>query len=75
VLHHRYDVQYALYTLALHRLLSARLGSTYDYDTHMGGAIYLFLRGVDAEGHGVFVRRMPYAAIEALEKSVGGAAS
>lgn len=75
VLHHRYDVQYALYTLALHRLLSARLGSAYDYDTHMGGAIYLFLRGVDAEGHGVFVRRMPSAAIEALEKSVGGAAS
>ncbi len=74
VLHHRYDVQYALYTLALHRLLSARLGSAYDYDTHIGGAIYLFLRGVDAEGHGVFVRRIPYATIEALENSLGGAA-
>ena len=41
----RYDVQYSLYLLALHRLLKVRLGDTYDYDTHVGGAIYIFLRG------------------------------
>lgn len=72
VLHHRYDLQYALYTLALHRLLSARLGEAYDYDTHVGGAIYLFLRGLDAEGHGVFVRRLPYNTVIALEHCLGG---
>lgn len=44
VLSHRYDLQYALYILALHRLLKLRI-SDYDYDTHMGGAIYMFLRG------------------------------
>lgn len=72
VLHHRYDVQYALYTLALHRLLKARLGDGYRYEQHMGGALYLFLRGLDAQGHGVFFRRLPYATVLALEASLGG---
>ena len=42
---HRYDVQMVIYTLALHRLLSLRL-SDYDYDRHIGGGYYLFLRGL-----------------------------
>ncbi|HBX37739.1 MAG TPA: hypothetical protein DEG76_10815, partial [Pseudohongiella sp.] len=39
VLEHRYDVQYALYLLALHRLLRVRLPD-YDYQQHVGGAVY-----------------------------------
>ncbi len=66
VLHKRYDVQYVLYTLALHRLLKVRLPN-YDYDQHMGGAVYLFLRGIHAEGAGVHVCRPPQALIEALD--------
>jgi exodeoxyribonuclease V beta subunit len=66
ILQHRYDVQYTLYTLALHRLLRSRLAG-YDYDQHVGGAIYLFLRGVDQAGNGVFVDRPPRALIEALD--------
>lgn len=66
ILQHRYDVQYTLYTLALHRLLRSRLPD-YDYDQHVGGAIYLFLRGVDQPGHGVFVDRPPRELIEALD--------
>ncbi|WP_353981639.1 exodeoxyribonuclease V subunit beta [Salinicola endophyticus] len=42
---HRYDLQYVLYVLALHRLLAARL-EDYDYARHMGGACYVFLRGL-----------------------------
>ncbi|MEL0625232.1 hypothetical protein V6238_19490, partial [Marinomonas arenicola] len=42
---HRYDLQYQLYTLALHRLLKQRLPN-YDYDTHVGGVVYLFFRGM-----------------------------
>ncbi|EAQ63779.1 exodeoxyribonuclease V, 135 kDa subunit [Marinomonas sp. MED121] len=42
---HRYDLQYQLYTLALHRLLKQRLPN-YDYDEHVGGVCYLFLRGM-----------------------------
>ncbi len=40
----RYDLQYALYLLALHRLLKARLPG-YDYDRHIGGSLTVFLRG------------------------------
>jgi len=66
ILAHRYDVQYMLYTLALHRLLKSRLPG-YDYAQHMGGAVYLFLRGIDEPGGGVFADRPPQALIEALD--------
>ena len=69
---HRYDLQYVLYVLALHRLLTARLDD-YDYDTHMGGACYLFLRGVDGTpGQGVFQRRPERRLIEALDAWLEG---
>ncbi|GAA6134952.1 exodeoxyribonuclease V subunit beta [Oceaniserpentilla sp. 4NH20-0058] len=45
---HRYDVQLVIYTLALHRLLSLRI-QEYDYDAHIGGGYYLFLRGLDIQ--------------------------
>ena len=67
ILDARYELQYALYLLALHRQLRARLGDAYDYDTHMGGAVYLYLRGVDGRGHGVHVERPPRAMIDALD--------
>lgn len=71
VLHKRYEVQYVLYTLALHRLLKVRLPG-YDYAQHMGGAVYLFLRGIHAEGAGVHVCRPPQALIEALDDLFSG---
>ena len=46
---HRYDLQYQLYSLALHRLLALRLPG-YDFDRHFGGVFYLFLRGMP-QGH------------------------
>jgi len=46
---HRYDVQGAIYMLALHRLLRTRLGDAYDPAKHLGGAIFYFLRGVGNE--------------------------
>jgi exodeoxyribonuclease V beta subunit len=44
---HRYDVQGAIYLLALHRLLKNRLGAVYSAETHLGGAIFFFLRGIE----------------------------
>ena len=67
ILDARYELQYALYLLALHRLLRSRLGDAYDYDTHVGGAVYLYLRGVDGQGHGIHAERPPSAMIEALD--------
>jgi len=66
LLAHRYDVQFSLYLLALHRLLQARLPG-YNYETHMGGAVYLFARGIDQPGAGVFAHCPPKAMIEALD--------
>ena len=53
ILEHRYDLQYVLYLLALHRQLRARLPD-YDYDRHVGGAVFIFLRGADSAGHGLY---------------------
>jgi exodeoxyribonuclease V beta subunit len=46
----RYDVQGALYLLALHRLLRSRLGAAYAPDRQLGGALFFFLRGVGHAG-------------------------
>ncbi|SFW62173.1 exodeoxyribonuclease V subunit beta [Luteibacter sp. UNCMF366Tsu5.1] len=75
ILEARYELQYALYLLALHRQLRARLGDAYDYDTHIGGAVYLYLRGVDGHGHGVHVERPPRAMIEAMDRLFEGASA
>lgn len=42
---HRYDLQYWLYTVALHRHLGRTLPG-YRAETHLGGVYYLFLRGL-----------------------------
>ena len=70
---HRYDLQYQLYTLALHRYLRHRLAD-YDYQRHFGGVIYLFLRGVDgtARENGIF-RTCPEAAfVQSLDALFAG---
>lgn len=63
----RYDLQYTLYLLALHRLLQLRLPD-YDYDRHIGGAVYLFLRGNRSDSRGVFTERPPRQLIESLDR-------
>lgn len=45
---HSYLLQASLYTLALHRYLSARVPN-YSYAEHFGGAFYIFVRGVSPE--------------------------
>jgi exodeoxyribonuclease V beta subunit len=66
MLDHRYDVQAVLYVLALHRLLKSRLPD-YDFDQHMGGALYWFVRGVDQIGTGMLALNPSRALIEALD--------
>ena len=65
MLDHRYDLQYQLYTLALHRLLKQRLPG-YDPARHLGGVFYLFLRGMPDGG--VFHYQPSLAFIDALER-------
>ena len=71
---HRYQLQYLIYLLALHRYLRTRLPD-YDYERHIGGAFYLFLRGMNpAAGmsRGVWFDRPSKACIEALDKCMEG---
>ncbi|VVN97934.1 exodeoxyribonuclease V subunit beta [Pseudomonas fluorescens] len=73
ILDNRYDLQYVLYLLALHRQLKARLAD-YDYERHMGGALYLFLRGTQAASRGVYFSRPPRELIERLDRLFQGKA-
>ena len=73
---HGYHLQYLLYLAALDRHLRLRL-SGYDYDRHMGGAFYLFVRGMRPAlpGNGVFSRRPSRAVIDALNACLGEGAA
>lgn len=66
---HSYQLQYLIYLLALHRYLRSRLPD-YDYDRYIGGAFYLFLRGMDPaddKARGICFDRPGKACIEALD--------
>ena len=66
--HHRYDVQYLIYTVVLHRYLKLRL-KDYDYDRHMGGVLYLFVRGMGHDNeHGVFHTKVDYDLVLQIEQ-------
>jgi exodeoxyribonuclease V beta subunit len=68
----RYDLQYLLYTLALHRYLRQRLRG-YDYTHHFGGIYYLFLRGmrpVSGPECGVYFDRPDPALVETLDRQI-----
>ena len=75
MIQHRYDLQYQLYTLALHRYLASRLPD-YDYERHIGGVFYLFLRGMQADSsQGIFFTRPEPALIHALDRLFAGEVS
>jgi len=65
-----YDLQYLVYTVALHRLLGTRLRD-YEYDRHFGGVYYLFVRGMrPARGPtaGVYFARPEGGLVSALDR-------
>jgi len=74
-----YIFQVLVYSVALHRFLRWRLGDNYDFDTHFGGATYLFLRGLtgdlgaDGVPRGVWHWRPSRTLVESLDRlfSVG----
>ena len=69
---HRYDLQYQIYALALHRFLRSRVVN-YSYEQHFGGVYYLFLRGMDGEGeHGVFSAKPSVEFLTELDKLIDG---
>jgi exodeoxyribonuclease V beta subunit len=77
MLHSDYPLQALLYSVVLHRFLRWRLPA-YDPDKHLGGVMYLFLRGmcgpdtpvVDGHPAGVFDWQPPTALITAMSELV-----
>jgi exodeoxyribonuclease V beta subunit len=69
-----YPLQALLYEVALHRYLRWRLAGRYDPDRHLGGVLYLFVRGmsavepadVDGQPCGVWSWRAPAGLVESL---------
>lgn len=68
IIKHHYDLQYQLYTLALHRFLQHRIIS-YDYEKNFGGIYYLFIRGMDGISYknGIYFCRPSWEFIKKLD--------
>ncbi|NGP88014.1 exodeoxyribonuclease V subunit beta [Fodinibius halophilus] len=68
-----YDLQYHIYTVALHRFLKARTPDYYSYEQHFGGAFYLFLRGMNEQGReGIFFDKPERSTITHLNEYILG---
>ncbi|WP_426194047.1 exodeoxyribonuclease V subunit beta [Massilia sp. DWR3-1-1] len=73
---HRYDIQGAIYLLALHRLLRSRLGAAYDPARQLGGAIFLFLRGIaNPDTRGCYLLAPDLALLDGIDALLGLASS
>ena len=71
ITHHQYDLQYLIYNVALMRYLKRKV-TNFNFDTHMGGVCYLFLRGMSGQpGAGVFCDKPSEKLILKLDKLLG----
>lgn len=70
---HNYGLQYWIYTLVLHRHLKNLL-SSYDYSSHFGGVMYLFVRGMSPgwPGYGVYSAMPDERILGELDRVIGG---
>jgi exodeoxyribonuclease V beta subunit len=72
---HYYDLQYLIYSLALHRYLKQRIPH-YDATQHFGGVYYLYLRGMSPKARsGVFATAISIEELNQLDNLFAGAAS
>ncbi|MBF0264291.1 MAG: exodeoxyribonuclease V subunit beta [Gammaproteobacteria bacterium] len=72
---HLYDLQYLIYSLALHRYLQKRL-SDYEPGKHFGGVYYLYLRGMSSGNknyEGVYYTGVSEDLLAELDAIVDGA--
>ncbi|MDB5963087.1 MAG: recB, partial [Massilia sp.] len=69
---HRYDIQGAIYMLALHRLLKSRLGAAYQPARQLGGAVFLFLRGIaNPATHGCYLIEPDLVLLDGIDALLG----
>lgn len=73
---HHYRFQAFLYTVAVHRHLRQRLRDRYTYASHVGPAIYLFVRAAGlAPGLGLWSQRFPESLVMATDRLFAGVAA
>lgn len=68
MIEHHYFLQYHIYVTAVHRYLGLKL-KNYNYNTHFGGVLYLFVRGMHPDygtASGVFQDRPDHELIKKL---------
>lgn len=66
-----YDLQYHIYTLALIQYLKSRVAD-FDYESHFGGAAYLFLRGMrKGTSNGIWFHKPDYTILLQMAKELG----
>ena len=58
--HSHYYIQYHIYLLALDRILSSKLGSSYSPEKHLGNVYYVFLRGIELDTPYSGIYKAPY---------------
>ncbi|WP_343034352.1 UvrD-helicase domain-containing protein [Enterobacteriaceae endosymbiont of Donacia versicolorea] len=64
----RYDIQYHIYTLALHKYLNYRINN-YNYEKNFGGIIFLYIRGIHKKKkNGIWEIKPSYKIISKLDK-------
>jgi exodeoxyribonuclease V beta subunit len=66
-----YHLQYFIYLSALYKFLQQRLPD-FEYDKHIGGVYYLFVRGIRRKGEqGIFYRRPSQEELLAFMRVLG----
>ncbi|CAD83339.1 exonuclease V, beta chain [Candidatus Blochmanniella floridana] len=68
MIQYRYELQYQLYTIALHRFLQHKIQS-YTYEKNFGGVYYLFIRGMNglSFNNGIYFCRPSWEFIKTLD--------
>ncbi|QCI16683.1 exodeoxyribonuclease V subunit beta [Buchnera aphidicola (Aphis craccivora)] len=67
IIKNRYDLQYQIYTVALHQYLNKKV-KKYEYKNNFGGIFYMFLRGIDKtdKNNGIFYIMPNYLLVKNL---------
>jgi len=67
IINKRYDLQYQIYTIALHKYLQKKI-KNYNYKDHFGGVFYIFLRAIDYQkkNNGIFYTIPNYSLIKKI---------
>ncbi|MFT8229915.1 MAG: exodeoxyribonuclease V subunit beta [Enterobacterales bacterium] len=69
IIENTYELQYNIYTLALHRFLCNKFNN-YHYQKHFGGIYYLFVRGININkpNYGIYYNLPKYSLIHELDQ-------